>query len=630
MNKDKNNVNEEAFLGPLNNLVLGVSFITLFFNIKSSDPFNTPKLVMLVLIASLLMSRVTKSFKRTSLNISKIYRLFALLSIFFLASGLFALFTSDSLFLALLGDTQRRNGFLAYLSLTILAFSTSQIINFKNGINVFKVAILTGLIFSLYGLIQISGRDFVSWDNPYNSVIGTVGNPNFASAMMAIFTVIAFTTLLIKNISNYYKIISVICILMSIAAIVASNSRQGLVSLTFAMLFFFTIYVYFIRKKLGLIVMVISAIAGALAIFGMLQKGPLTGLLYKSSVSVRGYYWNAAIEMFKSHPLTGVGFDSYGYYFKELRSIEYPLRYGFDLTSSNAHNTFLQLFATGGFFLGVSYLALVISTLLVGLKLVRKSNPNERLISLGLLSAWIAFQAQSVISIDNIGISVWGWFLTGAIFGLAAKKEIEENSENLQKSDLRKQNQITLMPYLVSIVVLIPSLILSVSLMRVESNTFMARNVADNFAAQADKNSAFSQELLALLDKHANYVASNPISDPNYKIQIAYNLFNTGKRVEAYKIVNNLVKENPRNLYALEAEALLSSELNNPAVAISTRNMISKFDPWNAKNYLQLMLLYKESGDLVNAQVMKDKILSFAANTNEGKIASEEFAKPIE
>ena len=370
--------------------------------------------------------------------------------------------------------------------------------------------------------------------------------------------------------------------------------------------------------------------AAALAIFGMLQKGPLTGLLYKPSVSVRGYYWNAAIEMFKSNPLTGVGFDSYGYYFKEFRSIEYPLRYGFELTSSNAHNTFLQLFATGGFFLGISYLTLVISTLLVGLKLVKKSNQNERLISLGLLSAWIAFQAQSVISIDNIGISVWGWFLTGAIFGLAIKKEIHENSENLQKSDLRKQNQITLMPYLVSIVVLIPSLILSVSLMRVESNTFMARNVADNFAAQADKNSAFSQELLALLDQHANYVVSNPISDPNYKIQIAYNLFNSGKRGEAYKIVNDLVRENPRNLYALEAEALLSSELNNPTVAISTRNKISKFDPWNAKNYLQLMLLYKESGDLVNAQVMKDKILSFAANTNEGKIVSEEFAKPIE
>ena len=119
--------------------------------------------------------------------------------------------------------------------------------------------------------------------------------------------------------------------------------------------------------------MVFSAMAAALAIFGMLQKGPLTGLLYKPSVSVRGYYWNAAIEMFKSNPLTGVGFDSYGYYFKEFRSIEYPLRYGFELTSSNAHNTFLQLFATGGFFLGISYLTLVISTLLVGLKLVKKS-----------------------------------------------------------------------------------------------------------------------------------------------------------------------------------------------------------------------------------------------------------------
>jgi hypothetical protein len=38
------------------------------------------------------------------------------------------------------------------------------------------------------------------------------------------------------------------------------------------------------------------------ALVGMLQIGPLEKFLYKPSVSVRGYYWRAGLEMFKDYP----------------------------------------------------------------------------------------------------------------------------------------------------------------------------------------------------------------------------------------------------------------------------------------------------------------------------------------
>jgi O-antigen ligase len=59
-------------------------------------------------------------------------------------------------------------------------------------------------------------------------------------------------------------------------------------------------------RKLSLFVVGFSVAGAILAILGMLQKGPLVSLLYKDSVSVRGYYWRAGIEMFKDSPLTGV------------------------------------------------------------------------------------------------------------------------------------------------------------------------------------------------------------------------------------------------------------------------------------------------------------------------------------
>ena len=627
MSKEKNPTSRAEFLSPLTYLVMGVAFVTLFFNTKSTDPFNTPKLVALLVIASLSINYLFKYWRVNSVKKIKVDLFFISFLSFFLFSGMISVIFSDSFFVALIGDTQRRNGFLAYLALSLVALVVSRLISFNTSNNLFKISILTGVVFSFYGIIQMSGRDFVSWDNPYNAVIATVGNPNFASALMAIFSVLAFSILFIKNFSKIFKVLAIVCIVMSVTAIVSSDSRQGLVSLFFAIVFFSSIYLYSIHRKFGWIVVSLSAFSSALAIAGMLQKGPLATLLYKPSVSIRGYYWDAAVEMLKKYPLTGVGFDHYGYYFKELRSVEYPLRYGFDLTSTNAHNTFLQMFATGGLPLGLSYLLVMISTLIVGLKLVKDSDSDQRILSLGLLSAWIAFQAQSVISIDNIGISVWGWLLTGAIFGLASRKESQKKMIESSSSSRIGKKQITVLPFLISAVVLIPALILSVILMRIESNTFMSMNVLNNYAGQADKNSAISQQLLRLINQHSTYVLESKIADPNYKIQIAYNLFNSGEQKESIRVANELAVNNPRNLYALDAVARLSREINDPTAEIQARKSIARLDPWNAKNYLQLMILYKAAGDVIDAQLMLDKILSFAPDTNEAKSAIEEFSK---
>jgi tetratricopeptide (TPR) repeat protein len=195
------------------------------------------------------------------------------------------------------------------------------------------------------------------------------------------------------------------------------------------------------------------------------------------------------------------------------------------------------------------------------------------------------------------------------------------------KSSKISKNQITVFPLLISTVVLIPTLILSVLLMRVESNTSVASSVLNDYASQPNKSSAVSQQLLRLLDQHSSYVLENKIADPNYKIQIVYDLFNSGEQQESIRAANEVVKSNPRNLYALDAVALLSKEIKDPTTEIQARKSISKLDPWNGKNYLQLMILYKASGDITNAKLMLDKILSFAPDTNEAKSALEEFSK---
>lgn len=608
-------------------LAVGAAFITLYFARDSYDPFNTPKLVSLLIIASLSAIKLSTLWRLENIKKDKIIFLFALVLLAFTISGAISVAFSDDLTVALIGDIQRRNGFLSYISLALIALTVAQLVRFYNIRNLFRVMILTGFIFSTYGLIQMSGRDMFEWNNPYNSVISTVGNPNFASALMAIFSIVSIMSLFDKSQNLIIKFFAASCLIFSIVAIVASNSRQGLVSMSFAILFSASAYIYLIRKKLGLLLIFFSISFSSLAIAGMLQIGPLSRILYKPSVTVRGYYWDAALQMLKDYPVTGVGFDHYLYYFKELREVGYALKYGFSLTSSNAHNTFLQMFANGGILLGLSYIVLTLLTLYTGINLIKKSSAPNRLTTICLVAAWIAFQAQSVISIDNIGISIWGWVLTGAVYGLASDSDSNNQAIYSKKQENKKNTQVPLRSFIIAPILIIPTLILSVSLMRMEVDTYKAKILFDNYVAQSDNNTVLSRQLKTELDREINNVLELPFSDPTYQVQLAYFLFDTGDQKRAIEIVNRVVKEFPRNLTAVESLAIMYGILNEPQKAIYWREKFAKLDPWNGENYLQLIRLYKSSGDSESAQRMYNIIFSFAPSSNEAKSALEELSK---
>jgi hypothetical protein len=386
---------------------------------------------------------------------------------------------------------------------------------------------------------------------------------------------------------------------ISIFCIYRSNSRQGFVSFGFALMFFVSIVLYLQRKIAGIISVTTSIVISIFGILGMLQIGPLTSLLYKPSVSIRGHYWNAAIEMFKSSPFTGVGIDAYGYYFRELRDVNYPKNYGFEITSSNAHNVFLQFFSTGGVFLGVTYIALTVLIFIAGIIGLRNSKGDERLIQLGLLSGWLAYQASSFISIDNIGITVWNWLLGGSILGLSSisfrkNQRIEHTGVESMK---RKSNQIGLMQPMISTLVLIPVLVLSVSLNRVETNALKVGAYASDAARYKE-----------MIFKHAQEILANPVADPNYRLDSALAMIDAGFFDEGFQEVKNLEELHPRNDYILIALSELSELQNDSKSAIDYRIKLATVDPFNAKNYLRLLVLYKATGDLVQASAMQIKI----------------------
>ena len=611
-----NSVNKQNLVDKSSNsvwfLIWGVASVTLFIKIDFYDPFNSAKLLFLLFVSGWISGHLISSYKEMPIVFkSREFIGFSIVTSFILFLAISTLITRPFI-VGLIGDTQRRNGFLAYLSLSIILMYASRSITKYNVLRVYKIGILSGLIISAYGLIQINGKDFIAWNNPYNAMISTLGNPNFASAMLAILSLMAFCGLMINNLNKTYKFISLVVIIFAMTAILGSDSRQGLLTIFFGLIFYLSIYTYLRNKKYGIPVIIFSAFSAILATLGMLQKGPLEELLYKDSVSVRGFYWRAGIEMLKAFPFSGVGVDRYGSYFKEFREVGYPLKYGFDITSSNAHNTIIQLFATSGALVGISYLFLVGFIFIVGVRSLSQGNLEDKKILLGLISAWLGFQAQSLISIDNIGISVWGWLLGGAILGLTRQAEIDVvlTNKNYKKSNSNTV-KLNLFQPAVSTIILIPIVIFTSQFYRSETNL----NLVKNFAVPSE------QQNRQFVIERSSEILNNKFTDPNYKYLTALYLSQIGESEKVYAIILGLHESDPKNLDYLKGLANLEHSQNNVPSEISFRKQIVNGDPWNAENYLQLLELYKSSGDIENAVSMKNKILSFAPNSDAAKQA---------
>ena len=577
----------------------GLVAVTLFFHTTLADPFNSPKLWILMLMGAWLLGNVVGN--KELILLSEPLKQLSIILFVFLTFLFIATLSTDFKYVAFFGETQRRNGFFQYLALSIVLMATAIFTRVFNVKKLFLVTFFLGLISFIYSLLQTTGNDFVSWNNPYNSVIGTLGNPNFAAAVMAVMGVIIFSSIFNSDFKLLSKIFAVALVIMLVFVIYRSNARQGLLSIVLGSGVFFVIWIWDRSKKAGIFSLVSGFTMIILSILGMLQVGPLQQYLYKSSVSVRGYYWRAGLEMLKSHPFFGIGIDRYGSYFKQYREVEYPLNIGFQLTSSNAHNTFIQFFATGGIFLGITYLVLnlfVVYRAIIGIKNLQGS---QKLYLVGIFSAWISFHAQSLVSIDNIGISIWGWVLAGSIVGLSLSDEALERENEIYFR--KKRNDINLVQVLISGISSILVLSLVILLYRGESNSYQG-GVSLNLQDEASRTYFRDLQLK---------VINTPLNDTSYKLFAASRLIDAGFE-QGLTEVEKLYRIDPRNLDTLALLSIANERLGNLSKAIEFRKAIAELDPWNAENYLALGRYYKSQGNSTESELMLDKILSFAAN----------------
>jgi O-antigen ligase len=543
------------------------------------DPINIPKLLVLVLGAGASISfGIFNNGLKYDFKNNKIFNLLIISFIFFLI--LSSLVAPQNFYTSLIGAWGRNNGLLCYLAFIALFLSVAR--SKKIAVANYIVSSLTflGFIFGIYAWLQYFKLDFMQklfpWYNFKSIFALTFGNSNFASVFLGLtftasigyflnadnskvlrigaLTSTAIQWLFVPNLDTQGKLIYAVGGSIAFGSwLSSSNSRK--------------------IKVIGFFWWPSTAIIGILGVTGLWGIGPFAQMLANNVVNLkdRYYHWLAAINMIRDNLIFGVGIDSFGDFHRRYRVIESIEARGTPLTGTdNAHNVFLQLGATSGLPLMIIYLSLVVFITWRGIKALRLQ--QNKLVVGTLLGIWVGYQVQSLVSIDQIGVGVWGWIVGGALFGLSKVDINPSETVNLGQSTSTKFDKVrSKSRYRVLLgATLIPSVLVLPTVIN-ENMVFQRWHTLTLSKSKAE----------VVINSKPLFVETLKSNQPKLRSTIADYLGKAGSIEEALQLGQQTTIDFPDYLAAWDLVAAIYEANNKRDLAIQARLKTVELDPLN-------------------------------------------------
>jgi O-antigen ligase len=361
------------------------------------------------------------------------YKTLAILtSLFVFQIFLVVLFSGANITAQFLGTYQRQTGALTYICLALLMLSASLVSDNDFIKRFILVTLIVGVILIIYGNFQYLGLEPFPYTNAYtvNAPIGTFGNPNFQSAFMGMIAVVSFTMALNQELKSSIKVGLALAGVASLIVVYETLSKQGFLNFTAGLSAVVILWLFMTKRKtLALAASGLGAVGAIFTFLGLINTGPLANILYKGSLEARGYYWRAGLKILTEHPFFGVGMDGFGNWYARVRPSDYAAK-GFFSWSNSAHNVFLDIGSSGGFILLAIYLAIFVLVVIAIIKIVNRSEGFDVYFA-ALVGAWVAYQAQAFISVNQIGLAIWAWVLSGLIIGYEINTRMNDVAQSV-------------------------------------------------------------------------------------------------------------------------------------------------------------------------------------------------------
>ena len=573
-------------------VLLGGVFTTLAIWSKLEDPINLPKMFVLALSAAIVLGLALPAFLSARKFTTPIQQISLGLIFLFGLGLLIATMATDVKYTAVFGEYRRNNGFLSYFALVILMAAASLVFNLKSVKRYFTFLGIAGLILSFYGILQGAGKDPVGWKIDYNPFITTLGNPNFTSGFLGL-AGIAILYLALDAKDRKYQVIYAVGLLADLYILWRSGSIQGVFGFAIGAAVIILVKIWLINRKFGQVSLLIAAALGTPVALAVLNIGPLASRLYQGTLRNRLDYWNAAIGMFKDHPIFGVGIDRFGEYYREY-AVQNQVVQG--QIADNAHSIYLQLLATGGLILFIPYILLVFFITFVGFKALVKSQGDDKFKIGAIFGIWLATVTINIVTIDNLGVGVWFWITGGVLVAVSADQvqssDLEQgHREKVNKGKSTKSaNSESAFPvtYVASFILVILALVMVVPALGKSSALYNFKNNASSYTTDT--------YVPALVSESKS--ASN---NSQYLIQLANLALIQNAVNEAFVMIDQINKIDSRSYYGNYFAAFALEALNKRSDAIKYRERLKDLDPWNNASLIELIKDYLSVGNKASA-----------------------------
>ena len=567
----------------------GLTTLTVWTSLE--DPVNLPKLFVLVLGAVGVFGFSIPVFLNFRSQPMVVQILTVLISLF--CFGLLAsTFMTDVLYTAIYGEAGRNNGALQYLSLAVILLSTAFVFRDRSVIKFLKFYSITGIILAGYGLMQAVGLDPISWKIFYNPIITTLGNPNFTSSFIGTASV-AIASLILMPQKKYFQMLLSVSLILSLYILFKSGSIQGVFGFLIGLTILITTRIWLAKKLYGQVALISVSCLSLTFLAGVLNKGPLAELLYQGTLRNRLDYWYAAINMFERNRLFGIGLDRFGENYRQY-SVQNQLVK--EQVTDNAHNIYLQILSTGGLSLFIPFLSLICFISYIGFKEILRSENTHKYISSSVFAIWFSSCSIGLVSIDNLGLSVWMW-ISGGVVVANARNKIDSHQSSGKKT-VRKEfeNSIAdsssnLYPRVLVYFLLLLTLVVSVPTLTQSYDIHLIRISS-------------SQLDVKILESKFNSSLESNWDNPQNLIKLSTLAFNRGFNEIGEKAISRNLVLDPRSYYGYYFKALIAEGKNDLSSANLNRVKLLNLAPWNTANMLQIGTNYITLGDKERARLI--------------------------
>jgi O-antigen ligase len=593
--------------------------ITTVISPNLTDPVLLPKFLLLLVVTLPLFIYTFKANELKRFNLGRLASrdflrnntILVFATLFLLIHALSTV-VSQSPTTAVFGVSGRRNGFLTYLAFFLLFLMARRFAN-KESLNGFFFALsCVGAFEAMYMLIQKIGLDPAPWSFVYaNTMIGTLGNPDFASAFVALSTP-ATGYLIYLNIRDKKKVAMFFGLFLTqITALLVSKVYQGPMALAIAGFVACASLVWFTKKGLQYRLVVVSTVllSGLVAILGVLGKGPLASIFAKRSFQVRiDAYWDTAAEMGLRHLFFGVGPEQFADQFNRFYSLENRKVFG-SLVTDNAHNYFLQFFAEIGIFGAFFFLLLSLTTFAKAFRNLSHANKSDLALKIAVIATLTVYFAQALISIEHIAINVWFWILLGLLSGKTISAEsIQELPKSLGKNQRTRsktkvtKSQTSSLNGVIATATGIFLLTISLLIYNLDNKVW---KIEQSFKNQ--QGSDLTQEDLSSL--------TNATQGWPFDAQLATRAssllltFGQGAGLETLK---RAIRMSPESSPALALLASYNEQKVNRGFGIEAREKLLILQPHDEANFVELIRDYLFINEPAKAEELQGKLRTFA------------------